>query len=322
MRKRENEDMSQRLWGRTLWLTLLVVPAHAAKYLLLTTQRSGSTWFCDVLHRQPGIECGVTKVTNQAREGNPTRISEMMIHYSFMKHSVVRGYDYSNITWARWQADCEAQFAWLSQEASRREEGATIGFKLMYDQVPPRLRDAFVNYVVQENIVIIHLERMAVLLNIASRFQTIHGHAHERDGTSAAQSRESTEPLAAPFAIVARMMKSLIAEHDEWKARLRFAPGVRYFHAAYEHLIGPAAGNYLRSVVAFLADPNQDVDLRNLSLSSELFALHKTSCCERVAPSLYAQLRDSFGARSTAMGACGMLDEQSRACQPFTTVFE
>ena len=66
--------------------------ARAGRYLLFTTQRSGSTWFCDVLARQPGVECGVE---GPGELGHPSRESELMIKYSHMKHKLVEGYNYS-----------------------------------------------------------------------------------------------------------------------------------------------------------------------------------------------------------------------------------
>ena len=71
--------------------------ARAGRFLLFTTQRSGSTWFCDVLARQPGVQCGVEGGGGQ---GQPSRISEMMIKYSYMKNRVVEGYNYSTVPWA------------------------------------------------------------------------------------------------------------------------------------------------------------------------------------------------------------------------------
>ena len=62
--------------------------------LLFTTQRSGSTWFCDVLARQPGVECGVE---GPGELGHPSRESELMIKYSHMKHKLVEGYNYSTV---------------------------------------------------------------------------------------------------------------------------------------------------------------------------------------------------------------------------------
>ena len=73
--------------------------ARAGRYLLFTTQRSGSTWFCDVLARQPGVQCGV-EVPGDGKLGQPSRVSEMMIKYSYMKSRVVEGYNYSTVPWA------------------------------------------------------------------------------------------------------------------------------------------------------------------------------------------------------------------------------
>ena len=128
--------------------------ARAGRYLLFTTQRSGSTWFCELLERQPGVQCGVDKEGN-GRQGQPSRLSEMMIKYSHMQSRVVGGYDYSTVPWAKWRADCDAQWARLTASHERHEipnEIPAIGYKLMYDQVPPRLVNEFIKYVVEENI--------------------------------------------------------------------------------------------------------------------------------------------------------------------------
>jgi len=139
--------------------------ARAGRYLLFTTQRSGSTWFCDVLARQPGVQCGV-EVPGDGKLGQPSRVSEMMIKYSYMKSRVVEGYNYSTVPWAKWRADSEAQWARLTASHERHEIPA-IGYKLMYDQVPPRLVSEFIKYVVEGNISVVHLEREAVLLQVA-----------------------------------------------------------------------------------------------------------------------------------------------------------
>ena len=97
-----------------------------------------------------------------------------------------------------------------------------------------------------------------------------------------------------------------------WTDRLRYTPGVRYYHVAYEQLTGAAAENYLRSVVAFVLDKGVDIDLSSLSMASELNMLHEASCRKRVAPSLYALVRKAFGPGSSeprsVIGACDVLD--------------
>mmetsp|Transcript_1292 Transcript_1292/g.2745 ORF Transcript_1292/g.2745 Transcript_1292/m.2745 type:complete len:255 (-) Transcript_1292:8-772(-) len=248
-------------WPHLLLLALLVSPSCGTKYLLFTTQRSGSTWLCDVLNRQSGVACGVPK--SHSDPDHSSLVSEMMIAYSFLRtHAVVKGfegYDYSNITWARWRADFEAQFARLAEQG--RNGTVAIGFKLMYDQVPPRLVIPFVEYLARENIIVIHLEREAVLLTMASRYdlQQEPARPHSTNSTSAARLRESTPLLNISFDRLKNDIEEMIATHIEWKTRLRYAPGVRYFHIGYEQLVGPVAENYLRSIVAFVLESGVDV---------------------------------------------------------------
>ena len=294
--------------------------ARAGRYLLFTTQRSGSTWFCELLERQPGVQCGVE---GHGGQGQPSRISEMMIKYSYMKSRVVGGYDYSTVPWAKWRADCDAQWARLTASHERHEipnEIPAIGYKLMYNQVPPRLVNEFIKYVVEENISVVHLEREAVLLQVASRFQTKAGMMHDTNASSAAATRASTPQLALPFATVERLIRAKVAEHRAWSDRLRYTPGVRYYHVAYEQLTGAAAENYLRSVVAFVLDKGVlDIDLSSLSMASELNMLHEASCRERVAPWLYALVRKAFGGNSSeprsVIGACDVLDAREAAAR-------
>ena len=273
-------------------LLACVGQSRAGRYLLFTTQRSGSTWFCDVLSRQPGVECGVPR-------RDIHNLAEMMIHYSYCRPC-------ANVTWEKWRADSDAQFAKLLLQ---NPDGKTaMGFKLMYDQVPPQLVGAFVRYVAEENISVVHLEREAVLLQVASAFQANKSKMHDLDAASAASTRASTPPLAIPFARAEEGIRARLAAHGAWKARLRYAPGVRYYHVGYEQLTGPAAENYLRSIIAFVLDPGMDIDLSSLSMASGLNMLHEASCRARIAPALYARLRESFGANSSVVAACNMLD--------------
>ena len=140
---------------------------------------------------------------------------------------------------------------------------------------------------------------------------------HDTNASSAAATRASTPQLAIPFATVERDIRAKLAEHRAWTDRLRYTPGVRYYHVAYEQLTGAAAENYLRSVVAFVLDKGVDIDLSSLSMASELNMLHEASCRKRVAPSLYALVRKAFGPGSSeprsVIGACDVLDAREAA---------
>ena len=247
----------------------------------------------------------------------------MMIKYSYMKSRVVEGYDYSTVPWAKWRADCDAQWARLTANHERHEipnEIPAIGYKLMYNQVPPRLINEFIKYVVEENISVVHLEREAVLLQVASNYQTNAVKMHDTNASRAAATRASTPPLAVPFATVKEKIRAILAEHRAWTDRLRYTPGVRYYHVAYEQLTGAAAENYLRSVVAFVLDKDVNIDLSSLSMASELNMLHEASCQKRVEPWLYALVRKAFGgpnssAPRSVIGACDVLDARKAAAR-------
>ena len=90
---------------------------------------------------------------------------------------------------------------------------------------------------------------------------------HDTNASSAAATRASTPQLAIPFATVERDIRAKLAEHRAWTDRLRYTPGVRYYHVAYEQLTGAAAENYLRSVVAFVLDKGVDIDLSSPTVS-------------------------------------------------------
>ena len=143
---------------------------------------------------------------------------------------------------------------------------------------------------------------------------------HDTNASSAAATRASTPQLAIPFATVERLIRAKLAEHRAWSDRLRYTPGVRYYHVAYEQLTGAAAENYLRSVMAFVLDKGVlDIDLSSLSMASELNMLHEASCRERVAPWLYALVRKAFGGNSSeprsVIGACDVLDAREAAAR-------
>ena len=74
-----------------------------------------------------------------------------------------------------------------------------------------------------------------------------------------------------------------------------------------------AAENYLRSVVAFMADKGVDINLSSLSMASELNMLHEASCRKRVEPRLYAGAQSLGGPNNSlqersVIGACDVLD--------------
>ena len=135
-------------------------PANCTKFLVFTTQRSGSTWFCEALGRQREVYC--------------PEMSELLIEFSRKPYRNV-----SADSAEEWTRAVDAAFARVCSSA--KQQGKQIaGFKLMYDQVKGpfqrmdnvTLPDAwFKNYLLKSQIRIIHLVREAVILRLASNFQ-------------------------------------------------------------------------------------------------------------------------------------------------------
>ena len=122
------------------------------KYLLVATQRSGSTWVCSLLDGIDGIACGAYNP-----RVNET-VSELIIKYSFSEKDKVE--------WSTYEKDLDKAF---NQVCTKSQE-EVIGFKAMYDQIPQKfLKDGKLKTYLRENeISIIHLVREAKILNMVS----------------------------------------------------------------------------------------------------------------------------------------------------------
>ena len=153
-------------WPQTHHLAERHVPtemprANCTKFLLFTTQRSGSTWFCEALGRQREVYC--------------PEMSELLIEFSRKPYRQV-----SADSAKEWTRAADAAFARVCSDAER--QGKKIaGFKLMYDQVkgPFQTMDNvnlpeawFKNYLLKSQVRVLHLVREAVILRLASNFQT------------------------------------------------------------------------------------------------------------------------------------------------------
>ena len=127
------------------------------KYILLSTQRSGSTWTCDLLRHQEGISCGKPKKNNEQVEYT----SELLIQYSSLLKN-----ETNNVEWSKYEQDLNNAF----DEACKGNPSLSIGFKLMYSQVPLQfLEDGKLEtYLRENNVSIIHLVREAKILKMVS----------------------------------------------------------------------------------------------------------------------------------------------------------
>ena len=160
-----------------------------ARFLLFTSQRSGSTWFFDVLSRQPGVVCGATR---NEKAKLSVLVSELLIQYSVSRRNKSRV-----VMWKEFQESLENAFMATAYTLAKKgtEPRLAHGFKLMYNQVPDNLVEPFIAWLRENNVAVLHLVREALPLRISSMMLNRHGQpAHEENADSAALSR-NTHPL-------------------------------------------------------------------------------------------------------------------------------
>lgn len=239
--------------------------ACATLFLLFTSQRSGSTWTCQVLDSQSGVTCGVPNPRSPT-----STTSEMMIGYS-------RRYPGDGVSWDAWRADAERAFDALRRAAPAAS--TACGFKLMRDQVPRALVPRFLDWLAARRIRVAHLVREASILRLASHVAA-EGSIHSNDPARVAETRRGAKMRWRAAGAVAAAVRDIERGNDWWHERLQFHPRLVYHYVAYESLVGDGAAAYAADVVRFLgpraaADPFALVD-------GGLLALHERACADRV----------------------------------------
>jgi LPS sulfotransferase NodH len=210
-------------------------------YLLLTTQRSGSTWACQLLNSQPGINCGLQGVP--LGDGNSGTISETMIQYSFMrrKDPALR-----NVTLDSYTVSLERALTKAAESSRCGLDGAggAAGFKLMYDQIPDHLvavpkgrQEAapLMKWLAERRVSVVHLVREATILRFASQSQTewagvpnFHGHTNN-ESLAAAMAARAKPMHWEPHTLPARV-RAVEATDRAWQLLLMFSSGLRYLY--------------------------------------------------------------------------------------------
>ncbi|CAK9044327.1 unnamed protein product [Durusdinium trenchii] len=246
--------------------------SHSAKYLVLTTQRSGSTWLCDVLGRQSEVLCG----------------HEPLSWYSGMREEV---------SVKKWKADADKAFDTVCTQA--KSLGKPIcGFKLMYNQIKgPSAKigrtsmplDWFQDYLVTRDIRVLHLVREAVVLTLASHYQSSKEISRlnltGRSKYHAFDSKVATKRMASPkMPFTASWLEKLHIQeeqHEQWWSFLRHS-NILHHYVSYENLMGEKATTTLRMSLEFLGVTYLPTDPQ-LLWNSSFLKLHKATCEERIA---------------------------------------
>lgn len=258
------------------------------KYILLSTQRSGSTWTCDLLQQQDGISCGGRSATMG------TKVSELLIKYSFEKSA--------DAIWLTYKKDLDSAFA----EACQYNPAGSIGFKLMYNQIPPQFLEEgnLETYMRENGVSFLHLVREAKVLKLASSYNVKHQKSHHTTNTTVVKNLRDTPKLPWNGKIIDEMLK-LEDISVEWQTRIHFMPLVPDYYLSYESLLNKEDRlNYIGQITAFLT--NRNVNASTIQTNGNLLQLHEPLCSDRVENYEKFRMHDKVrGSRSAA--ACDMI---------------
>lgn len=273
---------------------------NCQKYLLLTTQRSGSTWTCELFDLQKSITCG------GSRKIGPIRYSELM--------------KYNYKTWDMFETDltnglAEADGVNSCSSSSSSGSRQAAGFKIMYNNIPKAFVESgqFVDYLLKNNVAIVHLVREAKILRVSSqstmeeeRLTKLDNKLpHTIDQEKAKMIKETTAPFQWDDSTISMINDE---EHidDEWEKLLKFTPKLKYHRMIYEKmLLKDGLEREISQVLSFL-HLDQPSAAGKVNLESQLLQLHKATCPGRV-PN-YGEFRKRIEGTRTA-AACDYLDE-------------
>uniref|UniRef100_A0A7S4VYU0 Sulfotransferase domain-containing protein n=1 Tax=Ditylum brightwellii TaxID=49249 RepID=A0A7S4VYU0_9STRA len=247
------------------------------KFILLTTERSGSTWTCSLLHQQKGVSCG----------GKPQKKfdlpdSEILGQYS----EKAKDGTIASVTWQEYQKDLDDAFA----EVCQYNPEVSIGFKLMYNQIPPQFLEErkLENYLKDNGISLIHLVREAKILVLASkrdvkkRKKQYGGNLHHiTNATLNKEIRENGYKINWDDALIDSMLE-MEALSIQWQATVHLmAPLVRYYYISYESLLAKDERDFwVGQLVGFLTEKGHDSSISNAE--GTLLQLSESDCSDRI----------------------------------------
>ena len=194
------------------------------KFLVLTTQRSGSTSFCENLGNHPEVYCPQ---------------SELLVDFSFRQYK-----DF--VSPEEWTRAADAAFARVCSDAE--QQGKQIaGFQMMYNQVKGPFQTVekvnlpeswFKNYLLSSEVRIIHLVREAVILRLASPFRTTAENQPEPEPVETTDPPEISEATQ-KFQFQKRHLRKLLQwemEHRHW-LRLLMNSSLPYQYVRFEDFL-------------------------------------------------------------------------------------
>ncbi len=276
-------------------------PSSCQKYVLLTNQRSGSTWTCNLLDLQNRVTCGGTEMYQGI-----VRIPELMIQkHSSLINIEVKWSDYkTNLTRAFQNAMDANEYCNSESNPSMR---AAAGFKMMYGQIPNQFIKGgeIFDYFAKNNIAVIHLVREAKILRLASMKQTrdIAGQEpHAIDASAVQKFREKTQSITWDDKTIAKIILEEMVDR-KWEKRLIFKPHLKYHRLTYEKML--EKNSLISELIQVFTTLSTIQKPSSLNLDSKLLKLNESTCKGRI--NNYEELQKRLAGTRT-LAACKMLD--------------
>jgi LPS sulfotransferase NodH len=246
--------------------TVLSANPTVHKYLIVTTQRSGSTWFCHALDVHEGVSCGHGNDNGNAGEG--VKASELMMKYSFLK---------TIDDWSRWEEDADLAFSRIQQAFPNNR---IFGFKIMYSQIKAENAEKFAKYAWRRGISVIHLVREAQINRLTS-FKFLGGQKFHHTTNASEVKEHRNRRMKVDVADAVSFVRRAEADNIWWSSRLRLSPRVTYLYAAYEMMLDPVMfGRFLYVFFAGVTYGQERWDGKEHN--SALLKIHSPRCSERV----------------------------------------
>lgn len=285
--------------GRNMTSHAAVQPCRI-KYVLLTTQRSGSTWTCSLLDQIEDFSCG-------GRSKGSLHRPEILINYSFL--------DRSAVSWSTYQKDLDNAFA----EACKFNPAEAIGFKLMYNQLPQQFFDDgnMAGYFRRNNVSVLHLVREAKILKLASEYNNqqqinmFDTHArHTTNATLAEKFRITAQKMPWDNHTVDKML-ALEKRSQDIQKKIHFMPHVANFYLTYESLLHEKERlSQIRLISYFLRKNVRTKNVQVEKTESMLKKLHESICSDRIEN--YDEFRTHERVReSRSVAACDFIQSLS-----------
>ena len=244
------------------------------KYIILTTQRSGSTWTCNELDSQDDVACGASRDDKTQTE---VKVSELLL-----KHHGGQYENPSTVKWEEYEKELDASFA----DVCADDHKSIIGYKIMYNQIPEKFTLAagpdgspFARYLQKNEISVIHLVREAGILRISSlRDLILQDIVHESDESKIEELRDVDKMPWNETTI--KELVSFDTKISKYHAFFSFVIGVKYFRLTYENMVIDLE-TQLAQILGFLHHPTVRW-IPEVRKSGTLKQLHETTCSERI----------------------------------------